>query len=48
MVVGEIQYRLKLPWGIVAVHVTLAAVVWALLSAHVALLWRPRERERTA
>jgi cytochrome c oxidase assembly protein subunit 15 len=48
MAVGEIQYRLKLPWGIVLVHVTLAAIVWGLLSAHVALLWRPRPRGRPA
>jgi heme a synthase len=27
MVVGEIQYRLELPWGIVALHVALAAAV---------------------
>jgi len=41
MVVGEIQYRLELPWGIVGVHVALAAAVWALTVALVTLLWRP-------
>jgi heme a synthase len=41
MVVGEIQYRLELPWGIVALHVALAAAVWALTVALVTLLWRP-------
>ena len=29
MTVGELQWRLELPWGIVAVHVALAAAVWA-------------------
>jgi heme A synthase len=48
MAIGEIQYRSRLPWGLVLVHVTLAAVVWGVLSAFVAMLWRPRERERTA
>jgi heme A synthase len=41
MAVGEIQYRLELPWGIVAVHVALAAAVWALTVALVTMLWRP-------
>jgi cytochrome c oxidase assembly protein subunit 15 len=42
MIVGEIQYRLELPWGIVAVHVALAAAVWALTVTLVTLLWRPQ------
>ena len=42
MGVGELQYRAKLPWGLVLVHVTLAAIVWGTLSALVAMLWRPR------
>ncbi len=42
MVVGEIQYRTKLPWWLVLVHVTLSAAVWAAAVALVALLWRPR------
>jgi cytochrome c oxidase assembly protein subunit 15 len=48
MAVGEIQYRAKLPWELVIVHVTLAAIVWAALSALVALLWRPRAASRMA
>jgi heme a synthase len=43
MAVGELQWRLELPWGIVAVHVALAAAVWALTVALVAMLWRPPE-----
>ena len=42
MVVGETQYRTHLPWWLVLVHVTMAATVWALLSAFVYSLWRPR------
>jgi len=41
MSVGELQWRLELPWGIVAVHVALAAAVWSLTIALVAMLWRP-------
>ena len=41
MTVGEIQWRLELPWGIVAVHVALAAAVWSLTVALAAMLWRP-------
>jgi cytochrome c oxidase assembly protein subunit 15 len=41
MIVGEIQYRTKLPWWLVLVHVTLAATLWASVVAFVALLWRP-------
>jgi heme a synthase len=41
MVVGEVQYRSALPWGLVLVHVTLAAVIWALTVAVVYALWRP-------
>jgi cytochrome c oxidase assembly protein subunit 15 len=41
MVIGEIQYRTHLPWGLVLAHVGLAAAVWALLVAFVAVLWRP-------
>jgi cytochrome c oxidase assembly protein subunit 15 len=41
MGVGELQWRLELPWGIVAVHVALAAAVWALTVALVTMLWRP-------
>jgi cytochrome c oxidase assembly protein subunit 15 len=41
MVVGELQWRLELPWGIVAVHVALAAAVWGLTTALATMLWRP-------
>lgn len=40
MAVGELQYRLELPWGIVAVHVALAAAVWAAVVGLVAAFWR--------
>jgi heme a synthase len=40
MAVGELQYRLELPWGIVAVHVALAAAVWAATIALVTVFWR--------
>lgn len=39
MAVGELQWRLELPWGIVAVHVALAAAVWSLTVVLVAGLW---------
>jgi heme a synthase len=41
MAIGELQYRLELPWGLVLVHVALAAGVWAATVAFVAFLWRP-------
>ena len=41
MSVGELQYRLELPWELVLVHVALAAAVWAAVVAFVATLWRP-------
>jgi cytochrome c oxidase assembly protein subunit 15 len=41
MAVGELQWRLELPWGIVAVHVALAAAAWSLTVALVYMLWRP-------
>jgi cytochrome c oxidase assembly protein subunit 15 len=41
MAVGELQWRLELPWGLVAVHVGLAALVWALTVALAGMLWRP-------
>jgi heme a synthase len=39
MAVGELQWRLELPWGIVALHVALAAAVWSLTVALVSALW---------
>jgi heme a synthase len=41
MAVGEIQYRNALPWGLVLVHVVLAATIWMLTVAIVWSLWRP-------
>jgi cytochrome c oxidase assembly protein subunit 15 len=41
MAVGEVQYRNALPWGLVLVHVTLAAAIWALTVAIAYALWRP-------
>jgi cytochrome c oxidase assembly protein subunit 15 len=38
---GEIQYRTHLPWGLVLVHVAVAATVWAGVVALVVLLRRP-------
>lgn len=41
MAVGEIQWRTQLPWGVVLVHVALAAAIWAWTVGLVAVLWRP-------
>ena len=41
IVVGEVQYRTHLPWGLVLVHVFLAAGIWALIVGLVTLLHRP-------
>ena len=41
MIVGEVQYRNALPWGLVLVHVALAATIWALTVAIAYALWRP-------
>ncbi|MBA2294530.1 MAG: COX15/CtaA family protein [Actinobacteria bacterium] len=41
MLVGEIQYRNALPWGLVLIHVTLAAAIWGLTVATTHALWRP-------
>jgi heme a synthase len=41
MAVGEIQYRITMPWWLVLIHVTLAATLWASVTAFVTLLWRP-------
>jgi cytochrome c oxidase assembly protein subunit 15 len=40
-VVGEVQYRNALPWGLVLVHVFLAATIWALTLGIAYALWRP-------
>jgi heme a synthase len=41
MIIGEVQYRNALPWGLVLVHVFLAAAIWTLAVALTYLLWRP-------
>jgi heme a synthase len=43
-IVGEVQYRNALPWGLVLVHVFLAATIWALTLAVAYTLWRPPTR----
>jgi len=48
MAIGEIQYRTKLPLGLVIAHVTLSAVVWAATVAFVATMWRPVRRHDVA
>lgn len=40
-ILGEVQYRNALPWGLVLVHVVLAASVWAFSLALAFVLWRP-------
>jgi len=40
-IVGEVQYRTALPWGLVLVHVFLAAAIWAASIALAYALWRP-------
>jgi cytochrome c oxidase assembly protein subunit 15 len=41
MGVGELQWRTKLPWELVLVHVALAAAVWAATVTLTALFYRP-------
>ena len=41
MGLGELQWRTHLPWGLVLVHVTIAACVFAWTVGLVARLWRP-------
>ncbi len=43
MIVGEIQYRTHLPLGLVILHVTLSAIVWAATVVVVATIWRPHQ-----
>jgi heme A synthase len=40
-IVGEVQYRTALPWGLVLVHVFLAASIWGLTLAIAYAIWRP-------
>lgn len=37
--IGEIQWRAALPWGLVLVHVAVAAAVWVATVVFAALLW---------
>jgi cytochrome c oxidase assembly protein subunit 15 len=39
-VVGEVQYRTQLPWGVVLLHVSLAAAIWAATIALAAAAYR--------
>ena len=41
VVVGETQYHTDLPWGLVLVHVALAAAIWVGAVALARLLWCP-------
>ena len=40
-ILGEVQYRNALPWGLVLVHVILAAAIWVLSVGLAWALWRP-------
>jgi cytochrome c oxidase assembly protein subunit 15 len=40
-IVGEVQYRNALPWGLVLAHVALAASIWALSLGLAYAFWRP-------
>jgi cytochrome c oxidase assembly protein subunit 15 len=40
-VLGEVQYRNALPWGLVLAHVVLATAIWGLSLALAFTLWRP-------
>ena len=41
MILGEVQYRNALPWGLVLLHVFLAAAIWSLAVTLAHVLWRP-------
>jgi cytochrome c oxidase assembly protein subunit 15 len=41
MILGEVQYRNALPWGLVLLHVCLAATLWVLALFIAYALWRP-------
>jgi len=40
-VLGEVQYRSHLPWGLVLLHVVLAATIWSATVSLVYAIWRP-------
>jgi cytochrome c oxidase assembly protein subunit 15 len=44
MAIGELQYRNRLPWWLVLIHVTMAACVFAWTVGLVGRLWRPVAR----
>jgi cytochrome c oxidase assembly protein subunit 15 len=44
MALGDLQYHTHLPWGLVLVHVAVAATVWAWTVGLVTLMWRPVSR----
>jgi cytochrome c oxidase assembly protein subunit 15 len=44
MTIGELQYRNRLPWWLVLIHVTMAACVFAWTVGLVGRLWRPVAR----
>ena len=46
MAIGEVQYRTRLPWWLVLMHVTVAACVFAWTVGLVARLWHPVARLR--
>lgn len=41
MAVGELQWRTQLPWGLVLLHVALAAAIWSATVVLAVVLWRP-------
>jgi heme a synthase len=47
MAVGELQWRNQLPWWLVLIHVSLAALVWAWTVGLVTALWRTPRRLKT-
>jgi heme A synthase len=38
---GELQYRLHLPWYLVLLHVAVAATAWTGIVALITTFWRP-------
>ena len=47
MAIGETQYRTQLPWWLILVHVTVAAILFAWTAGVVARLWRPLAADAT-
>ena len=44
MTIGEVQYRTQLPWWLILIHVTVAALLFGWTSALVYRMWRPLAR----